>query len=381
MPDSFSAGTAGTSSHYLTDVNDGIAIIDKGASNRGLLNQADVSMLPRYFTNFPNQKPGQVYSPHLDLSDVSKFFTEKANGFKNGFSDTFENLPKVPSAIRAVINDPYSVFVDGGKRMQEEQRRAFLDARNGDFRTAGAAEGKQLGSAVAGSTLGWGASKTIGLGIQSVNAVRNASMLAAEEAKAINAARIANNFETDGGFVPQFDSRTQQLQYKWQGIKPENRPVLINNLADANAGRWVQEYQSALNAKYPGLNAHFVDKHGPDIPLRPNLEQRAIDGTHPRTGITPNSVSPRKSSQFLDWLSMRNTLNEAITREARGLPRCNAGSIDKPMVKGDFYGGGGQGFRPNSQMPTAPIFNPNLSKWSVGFDKNLDVPFTTFPNW
>ncbi|WP_423002463.1 hypothetical protein [Undibacterium sp. JH2W] len=159
-------------------------------------------MLPRYYSNFPSQKPGQVYSPHLDWNDVSDFYGDKLNAFKNGISDTFENIPKIPSAIGAIFSDPRSVFVDGGKRMQDEQRRAFIDARNGDFRAAGEVEGKQLGSALADSAIGWGVGKTLGFGVQSVNAIRRANIIAAQEKKMIDAERITNNFGADSGYEP-----------------------------------------------------------------------------------------------------------------------------------------------------------------------------------
>lgn len=217
------------------------------------------------------------------------------------------------------------------------------------------------------------------MGVQSVNAMRRASMLAAEEAKAVNAARIANNVETDFSFVPQFDNRLQQLQYKWQGIKPENRPALINSLADASAGSWVQNYQDALNAKYPGLNAHFVDKHAPDIPLRPNLEQRAINGAHPRTGAVGPHSHAEKSSQFLDWMSMRDALDVATTREMRGLPKYNAANPNQKTVFGKFSDASGRGFVPDPSASNNPIFFPKLNKWQINFDRQFDVPFTGYP--
>lgn len=129
VPNSLASRDAETSPRYETPVDNSIAVIGKEGGNRGLLNQADIRMLPRYYSNFPSQKPGQVYSSHLNFGDVSDFYAAKLKAAKEGISDTFASIPKIPSMIGAVFSDPYSVFVDGGKRMQDEQRRAFLNAR------------------------------------------------------------------------------------------------------------------------------------------------------------------------------------------------------------------------------------------------------------
>jgi hypothetical protein len=135
-----------------------------------------------------------------------------------------------------------------------------------------------------------------------------------------------------------------------------------------------------LNSNNPGLNAHFVDKHGPDIPLRPNLEQRSIDGTHPRAVSTPGRPRPQTSTQFQDWRTQMGVINEATTREARGLPKFNFFDAQgNPSVVGRNSAGVGWGFTPNRISPLAPTFNPKLDGWIVRFDSNLGVPFTGYP--
>ncbi|PXX41668.1 hypothetical protein [Undibacterium pigrum] len=194
--------TADMSLYSMPSSGNGIAGIDKGASNRGLLNQEDMRMMPRYYTAFPSQKPGHVYSPHLNRQDIVNFYSGKWDGLKSGAQDLIDGIPKIPSALGAMVNDFPTVSIEGGKRMQDEQRRAFLDARSGDFRTAGIEEGRVQGSSLAGTALGFGVGKTLSLGAQSVNAIRRANIIAAQEKKLINAERIANNFGADSGYEP-----------------------------------------------------------------------------------------------------------------------------------------------------------------------------------
>lgn len=175
---------------------------DKGVSNRGLLNQEEMRMMPRSYTAFPNQKPGHVYSPHLNLQDIADFYSGKWDGLKSGARDLIEGIPNIPSAVGSMFNDFPSAFIEGGKRMQDEQRRAFLDARKGDFASAGREEGRVQGSSLAGTALGFGAGKTLNLGMQSVNAMRRANIIASQEKKIIDAERVTNNFGADSGYEP-----------------------------------------------------------------------------------------------------------------------------------------------------------------------------------
>ena len=80
--------------------DNGIAISDTGASNRGLLNQEEMRMTPRSYTAFPNQKPGHVYSPHLNLQDIADFYSGKWDGLKSGARDLIEGITYLPSITR-----------------------------------------------------------------------------------------------------------------------------------------------------------------------------------------------------------------------------------------------------------------------------------------
>ncbi|WP_038177709.1 RHS repeat domain-containing protein, partial [Vibrio rhizosphaerae] len=165
---------------------------------------------------------------------------------------------------------------------------------------------------------------------------------------------------------------------EFKELTREQRQQLIAQKVELNAERWVREYEVNLGQSYPGLNPHFVDKHGPDIPLRPNLASRAIDGSHPRTGA-PGRF-PQPSSQFKDWQTQRNIINEAITREARGLPKYNGfDSQGNPVVTGTYHETVGRGFTKNRQNLSQPHFNPNYTKWTIRFDAGTGQPFTGYP--
>jgi len=170
------------------------------------------------------------------------------------------------------------------------------------------------------------------------------------------------------------------LRAKWGRLSAEERRALIQSKVDANAEKWVRGYEANLNQQYPELDAHFVDKHGPNIPLRPNLEQRAIDGTHPTTGQTPGRPRAQTSSQFKDWKTQMEVINEATTREARGLPKYNFFDTQgNPAVIGNNSAGVGRSFTPNKLSPLTPTFNPQLNGWIIRFDSITGAPFTGYP--
>lgn len=158
------------------------------------------------------------------------------------------------------------------------------------------------------------------------------------------------------------------------------RRASLDTKVEASAERWVKNYERDLNQQYVGLDAHFAYKHGPDIPLRPNLEQRAIDGSNPRTGQVPSRPRAQPSSQFKDWRTQRDVMNEAVTREARGLPKYNHFDLNgNPAVIGNSSSGVGWGFTPNRLSPATPIYNPQLNGWIVRFDSFHGAPFTAYP--
>jgi len=122
------------------------------------------------------------------------------------------------------------------------------------------------------------------------------------------------------------------------------------------------------------------DKHGPDIPLDPNLKQRSIDGSHPRTGRRRGRARAETSSQFKDWETQRNAINEANTREARGLPKYNArDGRGNNAVKGSTPYGSGRGYTPNRRNPESPKYNEQLDNWIIRYDPETGKPFTGYP--
>jgi len=75
-----------------------------------------------------------------------------------------------------------------------------------------------------------------------------------------------------------------------------------------------------------------------------------------------------------------NVLNEATSREARGLARYN--SMDRqgnPAVIGSYPGGAGHGFTPNRSDLSSPVFNERLDNWIIRFDPATNQPFTGYP--
>ncbi|MDV7553786.1 hypothetical protein R4530_16650, partial [Acinetobacter baumannii] len=178
------------------------------------------------------------------------------------------------------------------------------------------------------------------------------------------------------------------LRDKWGYLSSAERQNLIVSKGEAVAERWVNKFEDNLNQTYFAnkpkfMQAHFVEKHAPDIPLRPNLEARAIDGRHPRTGIPSKTGRPQTSSQFYSWRTQMDVINEAITRDIRGLPRYNAG-LDKqgdliPAVVGYKASGVGQGFTPTRRGQEAPSYNSQMNGWKVVFDDDHHVPYTAYP--
>ncbi|WP_228277884.1 LysM peptidoglycan-binding domain-containing protein, partial [Acinetobacter baumannii] len=178
------------------------------------------------------------------------------------------------------------------------------------------------------------------------------------------------------------------LRDKWGYLSSAERQNLIVSKGEAVAERWVNKFEDNLNQTYFAnkpkfMQAHFVEKHGPDIPLRPNLEARAIDGRHPRTGIPSKTGRPQTSSQFYSWRTQMDVINEAITRDIRGLPRYNAG-LDKqgdliPAVVGYKASGVGHGFTPTRRGQEAPSYNSQMNGWKVVFDDDHHVPYTAYP--
>ncbi|MDK2126995.1 hypothetical protein, partial [Parachitinimonas caeni] len=170
-------------------------------------------------------------------------------------------------------------------------------------------------------------------------------------------------------------TRMNALRGKYAHLSSEQRLAM----RESNAERWVKNYQSMLNRTHPNLHAHFWDKHAPDISL-PNLAQRSIDGTHPRFG-TPGA-GHYDSSQFSDFRVMADAINEAITRNVRGLPTYNVAG--KPWVIGNsdrVVGWGYQKLSKSAQASgvTSPAFVPSYNNWVIRFDSSLNVPYTGFP--
>lgn len=121
---------------------------------------------------------------------------------------------------------------------------------------------------------------------------------------------------------------------------------------------------------------HTIGKHGPEI-HDAAMKQRAIDGTDPTTG---RSGRVNSSSQFRTWKMQLHAINEALTREARGMsPHTGFDRKENPIVRIE-QPNTGRGYKPNKKDTQNPKLNESMNGAEVKFDpKNSDRPFTAFP--
>ncbi|MBJ7311089.1 hypothetical protein ACFOLJ_23385 [Rugamonas sp. CCM 8940] len=158
--------------------DDATTILTQGATerhpfeNRGDYDSDDLiaNGLPpdAQFIDTPVDRDGRPIkaSPHLTLSDVGDFFSGKAQSTAKSFKEFFtDDLPNLPSAIVDFAKHPLDTLERGGLALQDNARKAALDARDGNFRTAGELEGKMLGKTVAGAAFGTIAGSAIGYGV------------------------------------------------------------------------------------------------------------------------------------------------------------------------------------------------------------------------
>lgn len=123
---------------------------------------------------------------------------------------------------------------------------------------------------------------------------------------------------------------------------------------------------------------HTVSKHGPEVPDAA-LKQRAIDGTNPADGKTHKKSFPQKSSQFNSWKLQMHAINEALTREARGLPLSNGTDTKGNKVLRIEQPGAGRSYKPNKSDPSNPTLNNNMNGVEIKLSKTTGKPFTAFP--
>ena len=75
-----------------------------------------------------------------------------------------------------------------------------------------------------------------------------------------------------------------------------------------------------------------------------------------------------------------HVLNEANTREARGLTKYNAVDTQgNNAIIGRMDSGVGRGYSPNRADPSNPRYNDKLDGWTVRIDPNTGEPFTAYP--
>ncbi|ALN92397.1 LysM peptidoglycan-binding domain-containing protein [Lysobacter gummosus] len=170
-------------------------------------------------------------------------------------------------------------------------------------------------------------------------------------------------------------NRMAELQAKYGHLSAPERRALLDAKVEANAERWVDNLQDRVNHQFAKqgrseeMMAHFTDKHAPDIPLN-ELSLRSTDARHPRTWEPLPRNQP--SSQFGDWRTMMNALNEATTRQSRGLGLYT--NTARAEVAGYSNNLVGWGFRPRTGNALH-----SYNSWLVRFDEPTGLPFTAYP--
>jgi len=133
------------------------------------------------------------------------------------------------------------------------------------------------------------------------------------------------------------ESRTQHayLQNKYSGLSSAERVGRLEELAEANAYRRLQELESSI----PG--AHFLEKHGAQTTLQSQLE-RIQSGKNPTTDVieTYGNGNPKIPSSATRFLSNRDRLN-AIDR-AQNIYRTTGDQLlaEKPIIFNYLIGEG-----------------------------------------
>ena len=74
-----------------------------------------------------------------------------------------------------------------------------------------------------------------------------------------------------------------------------------------------------------------------------------------------------------------SAINEALTRESRGLSKFTGRDKDESPIVRMEQPGGGAGYRPNKRDNNNPIKVDGMNGAEVKFDENTEKPFTEFP--
>ncbi|MEX5667885.1 RHS repeat-associated core domain-containing protein [Pseudomonas neuropathica] len=151
----------------------------------------------------------------------------------------------------------------------------------------------------------------------------------------------------------------------------QERRARIDELAEANAKRRVNEYESLYQM-------HTVAKHNPEIPDHA-LKQRAIDGSHPTISGVRERVN--SSSQFKSWRLQLHAINDAVSRMSRTPPAPTGfTSQGDPVVRKEMPNGG-RGYKPNRRDQQNPRYVDELNYSEVRFRRqNINSPYTAFPD-
>ncbi|HEX4550647.1 MAG TPA: RHS repeat-associated core domain-containing protein [Pseudomonas sp.] len=151
----------------------------------------------------------------------------------------------------------------------------------------------------------------------------------------------------------------------------QERRAKIDELAEANAKRRVNEYESLYQM-------HTVAKHNPEIPDHA-LKQRSIDGSHPTISGVRERIN--SSSQFKSWRLQLHAINDAISRMNRTPPAPTGfTSHGDPVVRKEMPNGG-RGYKPNRRDQQNPRYVDELNYSEVRFRRqNINSPYTAFPD-
>jgi hypothetical protein len=112
----------------------------------------------------------------------------------------------------------------------------------------------------------------------------------------------------------------------------------------------------------------------------------SIEGIPLREGEVKNDPeAPRRkwnancSSQFVSFAAQLHALNEAKTREARGMSRFTGEDAMGNLVVRMSAPKNGRGYIPNTVDPQNPIFIAEMNAFEVKYDYETLRPITAYP--
>ncbi|NLL06821.1 MAG: hypothetical protein GYA02_02925 [Clostridiaceae bacterium] len=168
------------------------------------------------------------------------------------------------------------------------------------------------------------------------------------------------------GEVNPYRARAEMLREKYSNMTPSERSARLQQLAEENAYRRLQEMENSI----PG--AHFLEKHGAQTTLQSQLD-RVQFGINPTTKVVEtwpngNIKYPSSGTRFLNY---RDQLN-AIQRAQQILKNTGNKTMAESLINFNYIIG--SGYKRN------PLQYGESYSAQVWFN-NSNQPITAFPKW